>query len=104
MRNPEMYFEVSNPFRRALKLALFYYRNDHIRVEQWSRWRERDRYIFYPALYDQHERFARVWNRNLHLQGFLRPMSGIASCVDVSPERAKRLSPAPLLLHYHLAK
>ncbi len=71
MRNPEMYFEVSNPFRRALKLALFYYRNDHIRVEQWSRWRERDRYIFYPALYDQHERFCSCVESEPPLAGVL---------------------------------
>jgi hypothetical protein len=39
-------------------------------VEQWSRTIVRDNYVYLASLHQQHERFARVWDNNLRLQGF----------------------------------
>jgi hypothetical protein len=48
-----------------------YFRNDYLGVEEYSRYRDGDNYIFVPDLHRQHETFARQWDRNLHAQGFL---------------------------------
>jgi hypothetical protein len=47
-----------------------YYRNDYVGVEQWSRTIVRDHYVYLTSLHQQHERFAKVWDNNLRLQGF----------------------------------
>ncbi len=47
-----------------------YYRNDYAGVEQWSRTIVRDHYVYLVSLHQQHERFAKVWDNNLRLQGF----------------------------------
>jgi hypothetical protein len=47
-----------------------YYRNDYVGVEQWSRTIERGHYVYLVSLHQQHERFAKVWDNNLRLQGF----------------------------------
>ena len=68
MRDPEMCFE----FGRAgdWHLDPFYYRNDYVGVEQWSRFVTEDQYLCHAQLHAQHERFARLWDRNLREQGF----------------------------------
>ena len=63
MRDPEMCFELGHAGEAHLNP--FYYRNDYLGVEQWSRTIERDH-----SLHDQHERFAKQWDNNLRLQGF----------------------------------
>jgi hypothetical protein len=40
-------------------------------VEQYSRYRDGEHYVFLPGLYQQHEQFARQWDKNLRAQGFL---------------------------------
>jgi hypothetical protein len=40
-------------------------------VEQYSRYRAGENYVFLPGLYAQHEQFARQWDKNLRAQGFL---------------------------------
>jgi len=68
----------SKPASRLLFLAalhiirLFtqYYRNDYVGVEQWSRTIVSGKYVHLVSLHQQHERFAKVWDNNLRLQGF----------------------------------
>jgi hypothetical protein len=65
MRDPEMCFELG----RA-SLDPFYFRNDYLGIEQWSRLIDDRNYVMYCELHHQHERFAELWDRNLCLQGF----------------------------------
>jgi len=51
-------------------MGTFNYRNDYVGVEQWSRAIVRDNYVYLVSLHQQHERFAKVWDNNLRLQGF----------------------------------
>jgi hypothetical protein len=71
MRDPEMCFELSNPLRLGFGLVPYYWRNDYVGVEQYSRSLEGDHYLFRPDLYDQHEKFAVLWDKNLRSQGFI---------------------------------
>ncbi len=66
MRDPEMLFEVS----RWGELHPFYWRNDYAGIEQWSRFIKDDHYSFHSQLHEQHEAFAKTWDRNLRAQGF----------------------------------
>ena len=68
MRDPEMCFELG--FADGPELNPFYYRNDYVGVEQWSRNIVRDHYVHLVQLHEQHRRFARTWDNNLRLQGF----------------------------------
>ncbi len=66
MRDPEMLFEVEadgglNPF---------YYRNDYIGLEQWSRYVGETGYVSRRELFIQHVSFAKVWDRNLRGHGY----------------------------------
>jgi hypothetical protein len=71
MRDPEMCFELSNPLRLGLNLVPFYWRNDYVGVEQFSRTIDGDHYLFLPSLYEQHQKFAVAWDHTLYVQGFL---------------------------------
>jgi hypothetical protein len=68
MRDPEMCFELA--LARGAHLTPFYFRNDYLGVEQWSRTIDGDNYVFSPSLYEQHEEFAKQWDNNLRSQGF----------------------------------
>ena len=68
MRDPEMCFELG--FAGGAHLNSFYYRNDYVGIEQWSRTILRGQYLYLISLHQQHERFATVWDNNLRLQGF----------------------------------
>ena len=68
LAHPEMYFELGHA--GGAHLNPFYYRNDYVGVEQWSRTIERGNYVYLVSLHQQHERFAKVWDNNLRLQGF----------------------------------
>ena len=68
MRDPEMCFELG--FAGGAHLNPFYYRNDYLGMEQWSRTIVRDHYVYLTSLHDQHEQFAKQWDNNLRLQGF----------------------------------
>jgi hypothetical protein len=71
MRDPEMCFELSRPLGCVLSLSPFYYRNDYMGVEQWSRFIRDGQYAFHAELYHEHERFATLWDKNLNTQGFV---------------------------------
>jgi hypothetical protein len=71
MRDPEMCFELSKPPLCNLVLSAWYYRNDYVGVEQYSRYREGNDYIVVPDIYEEHQQFARQWDKNLRAQGFL---------------------------------
>jgi hypothetical protein len=69
MRDPEMCFELG--LAGGAHLSAFYYRNDYLGIEQWSRDVVDGNYIHLIALHAQHESFAKTWDNNLRLQGFL---------------------------------
>ena len=69
MRGPEMSFELS--FADGPDLNPFYYRNDYLGCEQWSRFITGTDYAYSRELHRQHVSFARVWDRNLQSRGFL---------------------------------
>jgi hypothetical protein len=71
MRDPEMCFELSNPLRLGISLVPYYWRNDYVGIEQYSRSIQGENYVFDPGLYAQHESFAAQWDRNLRAQGFI---------------------------------
>lgn len=68
MRDPEMCFEFG--LAGGAHLTPFYWRNDYVGVEQWSRFIQEGNYCFHTALYRQHESFAKTWDNNLRRQGF----------------------------------
>jgi hypothetical protein len=68
MRDPEMCFELG--FAGEAHLNPFYYRQDYVGVEQWSRFIADTDYSVHRALYRQHIDFAKVWDNNLRSQGF----------------------------------
>ncbi len=68
MRAPEMCFELG--FVNGPYLNAFYWRNDYAGIEQWSRFIREGNYCYHPQLHEQHERFAKLWDNNLRLQGF----------------------------------
>jgi hypothetical protein len=71
MRDPEMCFELTNPLGMGCTMTPYYFRNDYMGVEQYSRTCDEKHYIFYPDLLHQHEQFARMWDRNLRALGFV---------------------------------
>jgi hypothetical protein len=68
MRDPEMCFELG--FAGGAHLNPFYWRNDYAAVEQWCRFIRDGDYCYHPQLHEQHERFAKLWDKNLRQQGF----------------------------------
>jgi hypothetical protein len=75
MRDPEMCFELTKPLDGALSLDPFYWRNDYLGVEQFSRTIVRGHYVALLALHHQHQQFALQWDNNLQIQGFLEAFS-----------------------------
>ena len=69
MRDPEMCFELG--LAGGPHLDPFYYRNDYVGVEQWSRFINEDRYVCHIQLHNEHQRFAALWDKNLRQQGFV---------------------------------
>jgi hypothetical protein len=69
MRDPEMCFELG--FAGGPHLSAFYFRNDYLGVEQWSRDVVDGNYLHRIGLHRLHESFAETWDDNLRLQGFL---------------------------------
>ena len=68
MRDPEMCFELG--LAGAAHLNPFYWRNDYVGVEQWSRFITAGNYAYQSELHHQHEEFAKLWDKNLRQQGF----------------------------------
>jgi hypothetical protein len=68
MGDPEMCFELD--LTGGAHLDPFYWRNDYLVVEQWSRNILRDRYVHLVPLHKQHVSFAETWNNNLRSQRF----------------------------------
>jgi hypothetical protein len=68
MRDPEMCFELG--MAGGQQLDPWYWRNDYVAIEQWSRNIVRGRYLHLVQLHEQHKRFAEMWDNNLRLQGF----------------------------------
>ena len=70
MRDPEMCFELAKPVGSKITFDPYYWRNDYLGVEQFSRAIVRGHYVTLSQLHEQHQRFAAAWDRNLDLQGF----------------------------------
>ena len=68
MRDPEICFELG--FAGGAHLNAFYFRNDYVGIEQWSRFIRDGNYCFHSQLHAQHETFARTWDKTLRQQGF----------------------------------
>jgi len=68
MRDPEMCFELN--LAGGAYLNPFYWRNDYVAIEQWSRFIREGNYCCHTELHAQHERFAKTWDSNLRQQGF----------------------------------
>lgn len=66
MRDPEMLFEVNG----SGSLNPYYWRNDYVAVEQWSRFIRDGNYCCHSQLHAEHKRFAKLWDNNLRQQGF----------------------------------
>jgi len=78
MRDPEMCFELG--FAGGARLDPFYFRNDYLGTEQWSRTIVHGQYVALLDLHRQHECFAAEWDRNLTLQGFAEAFTDAAIC------------------------
>lgn len=70
MRDPEMCFEIVAAEDGTFSLDPFYWRNDYVAIEQWSRNLLQGRYVQLSELHKQHQAFADTWDKNLHHQGF----------------------------------
>ena len=68
MRDPEMLFELG--FAGGAHLNPYFWRNDYVGIEQWSRFIQDGNYCYHTELHKQHESFAALWDRNLRAQGF----------------------------------
>jgi len=68
MRDPEMCFEIG--YAGGAHLIPYYWRNDYVAVEQVSRAIINDHYVALLQLQEQHEQFAKTWDKNLRSQGF----------------------------------
>ena len=77
MRDSEMCFELSKSDGKLI-LDPYYWRNDYVGVEQFSRAIVHGRYVAFSSLHGQHERFATLWGRNLSLQGFAEAFTDAA--------------------------
>ena len=70
MRDPEMLFEVRRQ-GNEIELFPYYWRNDYLGIEQYSSYRDDQQKLFTLAgLKQQHEQFARLWDKNLRAQGY----------------------------------
>jgi len=69
MRDPEMCFELG--FAGVPHLNAFYWRNDYVAIEQWSRFIKDGNYCYHTQLHQQHENFAAFWDKNLNAQRFV---------------------------------
>lgn len=71
MRDPEVLFEME--LRGGLYVFTpYYWRNDYVGIEQYSRRRDDEGNLIVLARLQQHlEEFADLWDNNLRSQGFL---------------------------------
>jgi hypothetical protein len=69
MRDPEMCFELG--LAGGIHLDPFYFRNDYVGIEQWSRFIREGQYVCHIQLHNEHQRFAALWDKNLRQQGFV---------------------------------
>jgi hypothetical protein len=70
MRGPEMCFELAKPLDSGIILDPYYWRNDYVGVEQFSRAIVRGHYVALSQLHQQHQHFASTWDSKLDLEGF----------------------------------
>ena len=78
MRDPEMCFELAKPCDGRIIFDPYYWRNDYVGVEQFSRAIVRGHYVALSQLHEQHQHFAAASNRNLDLQGFAEAFTDAA--------------------------
>jgi hypothetical protein len=72
MRDPEVLFEIVVQDGAPSEFRPFYFRNDYVGVEQWTRYRtETGSAVCLPRETGELEAFASMWDQNLRAQGFL---------------------------------
>ena len=64
---------LAKPIGGALSLDPFYWRNDYVGVEQWSRSIVRGHYVALLALHRQHQQFARNGTATSGCRAFSKP-------------------------------
>jgi hypothetical protein len=70
MRDPEMLCEAVET-AGSVSFRPFYFRNDYVGIEQWSRYRDDSGTVVRNLrLTREQEAFAGMWDRNLGAQGF----------------------------------
>ncbi len=69
MRDLELCFELG--LFGGSHLNAFYWRNDYAGIEQWSRFIRDGNYCYHTQLHEQHQSFAKLWDRNLDAQRFV---------------------------------
>jgi len=74
MRDPEMCFELG--MAGGAHLDPWYWRNDYVAVEQWSRNIVRDHYVHLVQLHEQHKMLCRDVGQQPPLAGFCRSFHG----------------------------
>lgn len=76
MRDPEMCFELAKDYRKSAEgtpiLYPYYWRNDYAGIEQESRYSKDGQEYVRRNWLAQHTSFARMWNKNIKDQGFLK--------------------------------
>jgi len=70
MRDPEMLFELVE-ISGQIRLVPYYFRNDYVSVEQYSRPNQDGVALVRPRLLREHQHFARLWDWNLRAQRFV---------------------------------
>ena len=70
MRDPEMLFQLVATSGQV-RLVPYYFRNDYVGVEQYSRLNQDGVVLVRPLLLREHQSFARLWDRNLRAQNFV---------------------------------
>ena len=77
MRDPEMCFEVEFAESKVFALHPYQFQNDYVGLFEQSVWEEDsccpgNHIVVHADVMKKQEAFARLWDRNLKAQGFLR--------------------------------
>jgi hypothetical protein len=79
MRDPEMCFEIEFAEGKVVALHPYLFQNDYTGVRQRAVWQEDscagNHVVIQPDVLREHQAFARMWDRNLKAQGFMRRLA-----------------------------
>jgi hypothetical protein len=72
MRDPEMCFQLVTDGAGKMTMFPYSWRNDYVGLDRASTWEEDGKVLIHNGRQREDISFARVWNRNLHHQGFVQ--------------------------------